>query len=53
LPLQVAACLRVRLLEQVSASGLDTLLAEVEAELADRTRRGLTFTYVQTWARFP
>jgi SAM-dependent methyltransferase len=51
LPLQFAASLRPRLLEQVSESELDRLLAEVEDELADRTRHGLTFTLVQTWAR--
>jgi SAM-dependent methyltransferase len=53
LPLQFAASLRARLLEQVTESELDTLLAEVEDELADPTRRGLTFTLVQTWARSP
>ena len=53
LPLQFAASLRARLLEHVTESELDALLAEVEDELADPTRRGLTFTLVQTWARCP
>jgi SAM-dependent methyltransferase len=53
LPLQFAASLRPRLLEQTSEPELDALLAEVEGELADPGRRGLTFTLVQTWAVRP
>ncbi|MFC5178686.1 hypothetical protein [Nocardioides taihuensis] len=53
LPLQFAASLRPRLLEEVAEPELDALLAEVEAELSDPERRGLTFTLVQTWAVRP
>lgn len=53
LPLQFAASLRPRLLQQTSARELDVLLAEVEEELADPRRRGLAFTLVQTWAIRP
>jgi hypothetical protein len=53
LPLQFAASLRPRLLEQMTESELDALLADVEQELAQPSRRGLTFTLVQTWARCP
>ena len=50
LPVQFAASLRPRLLEETDEAGLDTLLAEVEEELARPDQRGLTFTLVQTWA---
>jgi len=50
LPLQFAASLRPRLLEEIDERSLDALLAEVEEELARPGQRGLTFTLVQTWA---
>jgi len=50
LPLQFAASLRPLLLEHLGEAELDALLADVEQELADPRRRGLTFTLVQTWA---
>lgn len=50
LPLQFAASLRPRLLQQIDESELEPLLAEVEGELGDPNRHGLTFTLVQTWA---
>ena len=53
LPLQFAASLRPRLLQRTGEAELDALLAEVEQELVDPRRRGLTFTLVQTWARRP
>jgi len=53
LPLQFATSLRPRVLELVSESDLDLLLMEVETEMADPHRRGLTFTLVQTWAVCP
>jgi SAM-dependent methyltransferase len=53
LPIQFAQSLRPRLLELMSAVELDSLLASCEEELEDPARIGLTFTLVQTWARFP
>jgi hypothetical protein len=53
LPLQFAASLRPRLLDLVDEHELDGLLAEVAEELDDPTRRGLTFTLMQTWAVRP
>jgi SAM-dependent methyltransferase len=50
LPLQFAASLRPRLLQQINEDELEALLAEVEKELEDPDRRGLTFTLIQTWA---
>ncbi len=50
LPVQFAASLRPRLLALMAESDLDSLLASCEEELGDPTRRGLTFTLVQTWA---
>jgi hypothetical protein len=49
LPLQFAASLRPRL--TTMADDLDTLLADVEIELADSLRWGVTFTLVQAWGR--
>jgi hypothetical protein len=48
--LQFATSLRPRLLDQISEPDLERLLVEVEGELDDPHRRGLTFTLVQTWA---
>jgi SAM-dependent methyltransferase len=53
LPLQFAASLRPRLLQETSEDELADLLAEAERELIDPHRRGLTFTLVQTWAIRP
>jgi SAM-dependent methyltransferase len=50
LPLQFAASLRPQLRQHISETDLDALLASVEGELSDPTRRGLSFTLVQTWA---
>ncbi len=53
LPLQFAASLRTPLLQETSEDELAELLAEVEHELDDPQRRGLTFTLLQTWAVRP
>lgn len=53
LPLQFATSLRPRLLAIADENALDRILANAQAELADDTRWGLTFTLIQTWTTTP
>lgn len=53
LPVQFATSLRPRLHEMVDPDDLDGLLTDVETEIADPLRHGLTFTLIQTWAVCP
>lgn len=50
LPLQFAASLRPRLTAVVPVDELNRCIGAAEAELADPSRWGLTFTLVQSWA---
>lgn len=49
LPLQFTAALEQRLLTLVSAAELETVRSKAEAELADPTRWGTTFTLIQAY----
>jgi ubiquinone/menaquinone biosynthesis C-methylase UbiE len=49
LPIQFAASLRARLLEQVDEAELDRLMDAAGEELASRQRWGVTFTLIQAW----
>jgi SAM-dependent methyltransferase len=49
LPLQFSAALESRLLEALSEDQLASLRCEAEAELAEPTRWGTTFTLIQSW----
>lgn len=53
LPVQFATSLRPRLLALLPEAELDRLLEAANAELADPTRWGTTFTLVQAWGRVP
>lgn len=53
LPLQFATGLDRMLRKLVDGDELDQLLGEVETELADPDRWGLTFTVVQAWGQRP
>jgi SAM-dependent methyltransferase len=53
LPLQYAESLRPRLVQLIDGEELDDLLDAAEAEIADGTRWGTTFTLIQAWGRSP
>jgi len=51
LPLQFSVALEPRLLESLSEDELTSLRRQAEAELADPSRWGTTFTLIQSWGR--
>ena len=51
LPLQFSVALESRLLETLSEDELAALRREAEAELAEPSRWGTTFTLIQSWGR--
>jgi SAM-dependent methyltransferase len=51
MPLQFSVALESRLLEALSEDGLASLRREVEAELTEPGRWGMTFTVIQSWGR--
>ena len=51
LPLQFSVALESRLLETVREDELASLRREAEAELAEPSRWGTSFTLIQSWGR--